>query len=235
MQIPYRFLILTALTLLMAATALAGWSDTLKQTGSQYANDGAATAGLPYTPSEAVAGIKDVLSLGTDFATSSLARPGGFSSSPATALSLPDSLMGLGGDSSGLLSALNTAAEKSVPSTGSIFLDAIQNLNVNDASSLLGGGEDAITRFFEHSSRDTLKVLVKPVVEKSVDASGVGTYLSAMSLAQQTSGIAGPPFDATDYVTDRTLDGMFHYMALKEKDIRSSGGVGTTDLLKKLF
>lgn len=233
---PRRYLLLLAITaiLLMPSAAFSGWGDTLKQVGSDYADQGATAAGLPYTPSEAVAGIKEVLSMGTDYATSSLGVPGGFSSNPATALALPDSLTSLG-DTVGLLSSLNSAAEGSVPGTGNIFLDVIKNLAVGDYATLLNGGEDAITRFFESSTRDTLKKMVRPVVDKSVEASGVSAYLAPLMAAQQTTNVAGPAFDPVDYVTDRTLDGMFYYIGMKERDIRASGGVGTTDLLQKLF
>jgi len=220
--------------LLTSAIAAAGWTDTLKTAGSEYADQGATAAGLPYTPSEAVAGIKEVLSLGTNYATSSLSAPGGFSANPATTFSLPTSLTSLG-DTTNLLSSLNSAAEGAAPGTGNVFLDAIQKLAVGDYSTLLGGGEDAITRFFENSSRETLKKMVRPVVDKSVESTGVNAYLAPLMAAQQASNIAGPVFNPVDYLTDRTLDGMFFYMGMKEKDIRSSNGAGTTDLLQKLF
>jgi len=220
---------------LIAAACFAGWTDAVNDTGSQFADEGAKAAGLPYTPSEAVAGVREVLSLGTDSAVSTLGQPGGFSSNPAMAIPLPDMLKGLGGDSSGLVSSMNMAAESAVPSTGNIFLDAIQNLAVGDASTLLGGGEDAITRFFEKSSRATLKTLVKPIVTTSVDQTGAGTYLNAMFATQQATGIDGPTFDVYDYVTDRTLDGMFLVMGMQEKSIRADGGLQTSDLLQKIF
>lgn len=221
---------LVVILLLCASTPFAGWGDTLKQAGSQYADDGAKAAGLAYTPTEATAGIKDVLSIGTDYAVSRLTEPNGFSADPATAFSLPSSLSDLG-NPAGLLNSLYNAAGDSVPATGNIFLDVIQKLSISDASSLLGSGEDAITRYFEQSSRSMLKKLVNPIVAQSVEAAGVGSYLNALGSA----GAAGPPFDATDFITERTLDGMFHFMALKEKSIRESGGMGTTDLIKKLF
>ncbi len=232
MRFQYRLIsITTALIFILAtATAMAGWGDALKGA----AEEGSKTMGLPYTPSEAMEEVKDVLSLGTDYATTSLSKPGGFSSTPATTFSLPDSFGSLG-DTSGLLSSLNTAAEQSVPGTGNVFLDAIQKLSVGETSTLLGGGEDAITRFFENSSRDSIKTLVKPMVSQSVDAAGVGSYLDVLTMAQGASGVAGPAFDPTDFVTEKTLDGMFYFMGMKEKDIRSSGGVGTTDILEKLF
>lgn len=231
----YRLLIPLVLFLLLAPTAvLAGWGDALKQTGSEYADQGATAAGLPYTPSEAVTGIKEVLTLGTDYATSSLSQPGGFSTDSATTFSLPGSLSDLSG-SANLLSALNSAGEDAVPGTGNIFLDAIQNLAVSDYSTLLNGGNDAITRFFESSTRDTLRKMIRPVVGQSVESAGVNDYLAPMMAAQSATGVSGPAFDATDYVTDRVLDGMFFYMGVKEQEIRSAGGVGTSDLLQKLF
>lgn len=228
-------LLATLLILLLAGTSFAGWGDALKTTTSQYADDGATTMGLPYTPSEAVAGIKEVLSIGTNSAVSSLGKEGGFSSNPAVAIPMPDMLKGLLGDSTGLTSAMNSAAESVVPSTGNIFLDTIQKLSIDNPTSLLGGGEDAITKFFEASSRDTLKDLIKPLVKTAADQAGVGSYLTAMTAAQQASSIASPPFDAYDYVADYTLDGMFYVMASQEKDIRSGNGASTSDWLKKLF
>ncbi|QJB56525.1 DUF4197 domain-containing protein [Pseudodesulfovibrio sp. zrk46] len=231
----YYLLFYSILTVLLTASlAFAGWGDTLKKAGAELADDGATAAGLPYTPSEAVSGIKEVLELGTDYGVSSLGVPGGFSANSATSLSLPSSLTSLG-DTAGLLSSLNTAAEGAIPGTGNVFLDVIKDLAVGDYATLLNGGEDAITRFFESSSRTTLKKLVRPVVDKSVEASGVADYLAPLMAVQQTSGVTGTAFDPVDFVTDKTLDGMFLYMGLKEREIRTSNGAGTTELLQKLF
>lgn len=222
--------------ILAPISAVAGWGDALKKSGGELMDQGATAAGASYTPSEAVAGIKQVLSLGTESATSTLSQPGAFSSSPATSFSLPSSLSSLG-DTSGLLSALNLGASNAVPETGAAFQDTIKNMDIGtDATSaLLGGGESSITSYFEQNSRETLTKLVRPIVEKSLQSAGVSSYLAPLEAAQQAAGFTGQSFDATGYVTDKTLDGMFHYIAEKEKAIRSTGGSGTTDLLMKLF
>lgn len=229
MRLKYHFfsVALSLAVLLTASTAMAGWGDAVKQAGDA----GATAAGLSYTPSEAIQGIKDVLALSTGYAEAKLAAPGSFSSTPAVAIPLPDVLKGFG-DSSGLLASLNRGAEGAIPSTSDLFMSTIENLKVDNYSSLLSGSTDAITRFFESSSRDTLKTLVKPVVTKSADSAGVGTYMKAFTAAQQAS---GSTFDIYDYLTDRTLDGMFHFMSIKEKSLRTEGGAGTTDLINKLF
>lgn len=230
-----RALCIPLLTLAVLITAVPsyGWSDALKQTGSRLADESATSAGLPYTPSEAVTGIKQVLSLGADSAVDTLGRPGGFSGS-RYALPLPDALTGIGGDTSELLSAMNMAAETTAGSSGPLLMDAIQGLTVGDYSALLGGGEDAITRFFETSARDSLRRLLTPVVGSAMEQTGVVDSLTMLMAGKQASGVTGG-FDPASFIADRTLDGIFSVMALKEKDIRQSNGAGTTELLEKIF
>ncbi|BCS89416.1 DUF4197 domain-containing protein [Pseudodesulfovibrio sediminis] len=229
-------LIITALTLttlLAAGFAYAGWGDIPKSVG-----DAASTAaGLPYTPSEATAAIKEVLGMGTDSAVETLGTSGGFMDDPVAAIPLPDMFKNMGSDSSGLLSALNTAAEDSVPSVGGLFKDAIDNLDVSNPTAMLdsGSSDTAITTYFEGQSRASLKTLAKPIVSKSLDAAGAGTYLSALTTAQQAASITGTTFDPVDYVTDQTLDAMFHYIGEQEKNLRSTGGAGASALLQKIF
>jgi hypothetical protein len=207
---------------------MAGWGDALKSMGDQ----GSKVAGLAYTPSEGLAGIKETLSTGADYGASVLSQPGGFSKSPETTLALPSSLSGLG-EKAGLLSALNSAAEDSIPGTSSIFADSIKNLSVSNPTSAIGGGDSGITQYFESASRTSLKKAVKPIVAKSIKAAGVDNYLSALTAMQKVTG--GTAFDATDYLTDKTLDSMFHYMSEKESSLRSSGGAGASALLQKIF
>jgi hypothetical protein len=218
--------------LMAAAPARAGWGDTLKQAGTQVADEQATAAGLGYTPSEAVSGIKQVLSLGADSAVSTLGAGGGFTANPALSIGLPESLGNLPGGS-GLTSLLNSAAESAVPSVGPLFQSAIAGLDVGNPAPLISSGNDAITRYFESASRDTLKRQAKPLVGKSLDAAGLSSYASAIAAAQQAAGAA--PLDMSGYVTDKLLDSMFSLMGQKEASIRSSGGAGTTELLQKLF
>jgi len=227
-HIRYFSLSILLVVLLAALPAMAGWSDTLKAVGDQ----GSKAAGLAYTPSEGLAGMKETLTTGADYGASVLSQSGGFSKSPDTSLSLPSSLSGLG-DTSGLLSALNSAAEDSIPGTSSVFADSIKNLSVSNPTSAIGGGDAGITQYFESASRPALKKAVKPIVAKSIEAAGVDEYLSPLTAMQKITG--GTAFDATDYLTDKTLDSMFHYMSEKETSLRSSGGAGASALLQKIF
>ncbi|WP_158946268.1 DUF4197 family protein [Pseudodesulfovibrio cashew] len=227
-----RFSLFAAALLAVIFAALpaeAGWGDIAKQA----ADEGSKAAGLSYTPSEAMAGVKEVLTLGSDYGVSTLTSGDGFSANAATALSLPDSLSGLSGSSS-LLSALNSAAMDAVPETGGIFNQVIQGLSLADASSMFGSGSTSITDAFAASSRDTLKSMVKPVVEKSAAAAGVDTYLTPLNAAMQATG-STTTFDVTDYLSGKVVDGMLYYMGVKEESLRSTGGAGASALLQKLF
>ena len=41
--------------------------------------------------------------------------------------------------------------------------------------------------------------------------------------------------DLTDYVVEKGMDGIFHYVAKEEAAIRNNPAARTTDLLKKVF
>jgi len=225
----------TLAILLVAGGCFAAWTDTLKDTGSKYLDDGATGASLPYSLSEANLGIKEVLRLGTKSAVSTLGKKGGFSKNPAFSISLPDALKGLAGNSSGLVSSFNSVAESVVPSAGNIFLEAIKGLDIKNPLPLISGGKDAITRFFEKNSRGTLKSLIKPIVSGALDQTGTSKYLTPLTAAQESAGLAEPLFDMSDYVTDQTLDSMFTVMTAKEQDLRTNRGGQTSDIIKKLF
>ncbi|MDD3313065.1 DUF4197 family protein [Pseudodesulfovibrio sp.] len=227
--------ILAVLLLLAAASAFAGWTDTLKQAGSELADQKAKDAGLSYTPSEAVAGVKEILTDSTEYATQTLTTGQGFAADAATALALPDWLSGMTGSPS-LLATMNTAAQGAVTGSESSFMDAIQGLSVTDTASLLGSSTSsmtAITDYFASKSRGSLKELIRPVVARSAEAAGLGAAMNAAAAAAQVTGDTS--FDVNDYLADRVLDSMFHYMGVKETELRESGGAGASALLQKLL
>lgn len=213
--------------------ALAGWGDTINSMGSDMADRAATATGSPYTPSEAVKGIKETLKLGTASAADKLGRPGGFSADPQTRLSLPGNISFPG--SSSLLKSMNGAAEGAIPDVKDTFLDSISSMSVRNPTKALSGGDTAITQYFEKNNRDRLAKLVRPIMEKSVQNAGVGDYLAPLAAAQQAAGLGGKAFDPTSYLTNKTLDSMFHYIAEKEKALRSSGAENASSLLQKLF
>lgn len=206
--------------LVIPGAALSGWSDTLKSASGTEAT---------YSSDEATSGVKEVLSLGTDSAIATLGTSGGFAANPSTAFSLPEVLSSTS-NSAGLLSVFNSAAESATPSLGGFFDNSINSLDVINPAPLIQGGGTSITSYFETAVRPAMKELIKPIVRKSLELAGIGSYQNSLSIASETTG-----FDAIGFVSDRMLDGIFFYIGIKEQDIRTNGGAGGSDLLKQLF
>ena len=49
-------------------------------------------------------------------------------------------------------------------------------------------------------------------------------------IGQQAGG-----FDLVDFTVSRALDGIFHYLAVQEQDIRSNPAARSTDMLRRVF
>ena len=228
MRLPHTFLatLLAATLVLTAGPALSGWGDALKSAG-----EAGKAAGLSYSSSQADSAIKEVLTLGKDYAIETLGKDGGFSDNAAAAISLPGSLSGLM-SKSGLTATLNSAAEGAVRSLDGIFDTTIEGMDVSDPMPLLksAGASTGISDYFEDQSRSTLKELAMPIVKQYLENAGMPSYTSAISAVTTGTG-----FDLVGYTTDKVLDAMFHYMGEKETSLRETGGEGASTLLKNIF
>jgi len=197
------------------------------------------------TQQDASAGLKDALTQGAEVAVKELSAPGGFSNNPDVRIELPGNLgkasrtmkmMGMGGQISQLEDSMNKAAEAAVPQAQSLLVDAISNMSVQDAKSILTGPADSATRYLETSSRDQIRALFLPVVKNATDQVGLAQQYNTFASQASSFGVV----DAKDaniegYVTERTLDGLFEMMAEQEADIRSNPTEAATSLAKKVF
>jgi hypothetical protein len=228
--VPRIFPLLLLLTLPWAGVpAAAGWGDALKAAGDA----GAKAAGLSVTPSQIESAFRELLSMGADSAVQSLSRDGGFSKLAATTLSLPDGYRKVAETvAPNLLANLNSAAEAAVPAIGELFQKTIDTMEFADPSGLLSGKSDAVTSYFEESARSGLAENAAPLVRSALEKAGAG---SAVSAAQKLSSLTGTDFDPVTYLTDKTLDSMFLYMAKTEQGVRSGDIAVTSELLKKVF
>jgi len=109
-------------------------------------------------------------------------------------------------------------------------------MSVDDARGIHTGGDTAATEFFRRKSQDKLYAAFKPVVSSKVDE--VGATRAYKDLLGQTPSV---PFvkqqslDLDDYVTKKTLDGVFYMVGQEEKSIRTNPAARSTDLLKTVF
>jgi hypothetical protein len=251
-------LLLVAAALPVAAAGAGQFKDLLNRAKQATQAHGAAGANLP--GSDIAAGLKEALAKGTTEAINSLGRDGGFMNNAKVRIPLPGKLaqvgelarkMGQGAKVDAFELSLNRAAEKAVPQVASIFGDAIRHMSLDDARGILSGGDHAATDYFRRVAGAALTARIHPIVASATDSvgvtqkykaftagsgSGLGGMLGSLgSLGGHTSPGGSGSLDLDDYVTAKTLDGLFTAIGEQEQSIRHNPAARSTDLLKKVF
>ena len=62
------------------------------------------------------------------------------------------------------ISSMNHAAEQATPEAATILSDAIRDMSVDDAMSILNGPDDAATQYFRKSSEKRLEQSFLPII-----------------------------------------------------------------------
>ena len=194
---------------------------------------------------DASGGLKDALSQGAKIAVQQLGKPGGFNDDPQLRIGLPGKLgkvaktmemMGMGAQVEQLETTMNRAAEAAVPQAQALLLDAVKQMTISDAKSILSGQQNAATQYLDRTSREQIRAKFLPIVKQATDQVG---------LAQQYNAFAGTAanFGALDaksanlegYVTEQALNGLFKVIAQQEASIRQNPAGAATSLAKKVF
>jgi hypothetical protein len=137
-----------------------------------------------------------------------------------------------------LQTKMNRAAEQAAPKALNIFTTAASNMSITDAKSILTGPDDAATQYFKKTTSSSLTTSFRPVVNNALSSVGAvqafnSVQSKASSLPMGGSSVSG--FNLTDFTVGKALDGLFYYMAVQEKEIRTDPAARTTALLKQVF
>lgn len=234
-----------------------------------------ATTTVPTTPKSSTSslsdttvtkGLKEALRIGIDYGVKELSKEGGYLNNPQVKIPLPDKLAKAetlirkaGGDkvADDLIRSMNNAATQAAPKTAKIFMEAVDKMSIEDAKAILAGGDDAATQYFQKNTTASLKEMIKPIVQKSIQQNSVAKYYdsfngfytsnvkgyvennSYMNMAKKFGADEYLPSDSDanldDYVTQKAIDGLFKMIASKEAQIRKDPVAQTTSLLKQVF
>jgi Protein of unknown function (DUF4197) len=194
---------------------------------------------------DAINGLKQALTKGADSAVAKLGKVDGFLGNPKVKIPLPDSLQradgmlrmfGQGRYADELVTTMNRAAEAAVPEAKALLIETIKGMSVADAKNILTGGDTAATEYFRDKTAKPLAAKFLPIVQKQT---------SRLKLAQKYDQFAGKAsrFGLVDqsqanieqYVTQKTLDGLYLMMAEEEKAIRADPVGQGSKLLSKVF
>ena len=131
---------------------------------------------------------------------------------------------------------MNAAAESAAKKATPIFLDAITSMSFDDAMNILMGDEDEATRYLESSSRDKLYAEFMPVIQSALDEVNARSYWKSVVDKYNTLPFVSkvnPELD--DHVNNKSLDGLFSLIEVKEEGIRNNVSQRTSPLLKDVF
>jgi hypothetical protein len=192
-----------------------------------------------------VAGIKEALATGTERAIASLAARDGYFGNDAVRIPMPPAIRkladlarvaGYQAQVDSFVLSMNRAAEAAVPLASEFFGDAIRKMSLDDARAILAGGDTAATDYFRSKTYDRLFEVFKPVVARKVESVGTTLAYKEMTNRLRKLPMAGDvALDLDDYVTSKSLDGLFLKVGEEERQIRRNPAARTTDLLKRVF
>jgi hypothetical protein len=241
-----KFVIFTTL-LVLSSQINANWFSDIRNV---FSNNGSVSSAQQnshgaITDNHIADALKQTLLKGSSDVINQLSSSGGFNQDEIIRIPLPDGLksvqksldkIGMGGSLGELEKQFNQAAELATVKAKPLFVDAIKALSWSDVRTLLNGPDDAATRYFQAKMSDPLKSEMMPVVDESLSEVGaVRTYNSVMNSYNALPFVPQVDADLSNHVADKGIAGIFHYLAIEEKNIRDNPAKRTTELLRKVF
>jgi hypothetical protein len=191
------------------------------------------------------AGLKEALNKGITEQVSKLTQVDGFYKNELVKIVMPEELskvdktlrkLGMGSLADDGIKALNRAAEDAVKEAIPVFVNAIKNIKIADAKTILMGNKNAATTYLQQSTNKELYAKFLPVVQQSIGKVGADKIWNGIIQKYNTVPLVSKinP-DLNDYVTNKALEGVFKMIAIEEKNIRTDLQSRTSTVLKKVF
>ncbi|WP_029281767.1 DUF4197 domain-containing protein [Pedobacter sp. R20-19] len=190
-------------------------------------------------------GIKEALQLGVSAGADRLSAKDGFLGNLAVKILMPPEAqkvektlrsLGLNSLCDNVIVSLNRAAEDAAKEAKPIFISAIKQMTLADASNILLGNNDAATSYFKRVTTAQLLQKFSPIVSNSLSKVNASKYYSDLTTQYNRLPLVKPvSTDLTGYVTQKAIDGLFIEVAKEELKIRGNINSRSTTLLQKVF
>lgn len=233
---------------LLAVTAEADWRSFFDSAREKISGRGTVAEQDKKLSDEDIGnGLREALAVGAERAIKLLGQRGGFMDDPMVHIPLPGmldtaakGLRMIGQDQivDDVEATINQAAEQAIPQTLDIVKDTVKGMTLKDARAILTGPEDSATRYLQDNAGDSLYEAVRPIIAAATEKSGA---TAAYKRFVDKSGprvnklLTSRNLNLDDYVTRKTLDGLFQKLADEERLIREDPLARSTELLKKVF
>ena len=194
---------------------------------------------------DASAGLKTALEKGALAAVALLGKTDGFFGNDKVRIALPGFLndvarllknLGQGKRVDELTLSLNRAAEAAVPMGKTLLVNAVKNMSVADAKNILAGGDTSVTTFFADKTRAPLGITFLPIVTQATEKVGLlNKYNEFAGKAAGFGLVKKEDANIQQYVTGKSLDGLYLVIGEEEKKIRRDPAGTGSAILKKVF
>jgi len=240
-----KFLATVAAGLFLATNAKAQWNDLLKKSEGLFSDDKKKSSGPPLTGLEITRGLKEALRIGANRVIKQVGRVDGYNDDPQIHIPLPTTLRsvkyafrhaGSPFELDDLEVRINRAAEAAAPKAKRIFASAIRQMTLEDAERIYKGRDDAATRYFKKRMTPELTEEMRPVIDSTMSEVGAyQTYNKAMDLYNKIPIAPKINPDLTGHVLEKSIEGIFYYLAKEEAKIRKNPAKRTTKILQRVF
>lgn len=208
----------------------------------------AANSVKPGSPSQPEIGsaLKEALKLGISAGTERLSAENGFLGNTAVKLLFPPeakkaekTLRGLGLNKTcdDFILSLNRAAGLAIKEAMPVFITALKQMTLQDASSiLLSSEQNAATTYFQRVSSTALESKFRPVIQDALAKTEATRYWTDLSTRyNQVPLVSKVNTDLSTYATQKAMEGLFYEIAKEEFKIRQNSDLRSSPLLKKVF
>lgn len=132
--------------------------------------------------------------------------------------------------------SLNRAAEDAAKEAKPVLVGAIKQIKFKDVWEILFGGKTAATEYLRAKTEPQLLEKFRPIVRQSIGREEVTKHWQPLASAYNSI-----PFvkkvdpDLEEYVTRKTVDGLFTLIAEEERTIRENPIARVSEVLQKVF
>lgn len=200
---------------------------------------------VPLTQADVANGLKQALDLGVDQSVRTLSAQNGYYQSiykivlPEESRVVIDKLKFIPGFTQleeEVIKKINQAAEDAAKKAGPIFVNAIRQMTIDDAMSVLMGEKNAATQYLHNKTYSALYDEFKPVMVESLNKFGaLDLWSDAVNSYNNIPFIKKVNPDLADHVCQKSLEGLFALIEKKEEGIRTDISQRTTDVLRRVF
>ena len=199
----------------------------------------------PLTAPEVSKGLVEALMQGSQKSVQSASVKDGFNSNTLIRIPFPEDAkkmkatllkVGMTNQIKQFEKSINNAAELASKKALDILISAIKLMSINDAFAILNGNDNAATQYLKKQTSRALHTEFKPIINIAIAKVEVTKYWNPLVKRYNSLPLTkkvNP--DLEEYITAKTIEGLFVLIAQEEKNIRKNPKARVSDLLQKVF